>query len=79
MKYQSMQALIYQIVAVVVIGGFTFITIIVSVLSFGILGLLMFPLQILLVSAIVVYGLFGAYKCYAGEDFKYLVIGDMVK
>ncbi len=74
-EFQAKQALVYQIVVVAVsfvLGIFMFVLTIVTFGVGAILYLLLLPLW--LVAAL--YGLYGAYKCYQGEDFRYVVVGD---
>ena len=63
--FQSMQALVYQLVVGVIL----------FVLAISLVGILLMPLVFL---AAVIYGLYGAYMCYQGKDFKYAVIGNML-
>ncbi len=72
-KYQSFQALAYQVVGSIVVFALWMMAII---LSFFVIGIILFPVAFILMAVFVVYGLFAAYKCYEGEDFKYAVIGD---
>jgi uncharacterized membrane protein len=75
-KFQSFQAMIYQLAGSVVLFILSFIAII---LSFIVIGILLFPVIFILMLAFAVYGIYGAYKCYQGEDFKYKVIGDLAE
>ena len=74
-KAQSMQALVYQLVGCILLFvWFMFATVLTVIL----IGLLLYPVGLVLMAAFAVYGLYAAYKCYEGEDFKYAVIGDFV-
>ncbi len=77
-KDQSMQALAYQLVATALSFLGVIMMTVLSVVSFGILGILFFPIFFIFALAILAYGLFGAYKAYNGEQFKYVLIGDLV-
>ena len=81
--YQSLQALIFQIIGWVIGGtiaglfwAFT------GILSAIIVGICLIPFAILLSLiplAAIGYGIFGALKCNQGEDFQYWLIGDWVR
>lgn len=86
---QSLQALIFQIVATLaayVLGVFAAAAIALSsVLMALLIGLCLFPFALIIglialvfPFAATVYGLFGALETYQGRDFKYWWIGDLV-
>jgi hypothetical protein len=84
--FQALQAAIYQLVVIVgivllwIVG--MIVVMVLSAVSAGIGGLLIFPMMLLfpvLGLAAWVYGLYGAYMCYQGKDFKYVLIGNMLK
>ena len=60
---QALQAFIFQAIAV-----FIYFIILNALAEIG----------LVLVLAAVVYSLFGAYRCYSGQDFKYAGIGKLV-
>ena len=72
---QAMQSLIYQ-VAVSVLNWIMWVGI--AVLSVVVIGICFIPLGILISLACLVYGVYGAYECSLGKDFRYFLIGDMV-
>lgn len=78
---QAIQALVYQ-AALAIIGLIIGIFIaIITVITLGIGLLLMAPLLLifaLLGLAFLVYGLYAAYQCYQGKDFKYIFIADWI-
>jgi uncharacterized Tic20 family protein len=73
---QAMQSLVYQ-VAVSVLNWIVWLGI--AVLSAVVIGICCIPLGILFSLACLVYGVYGAYECSLGKDFRYFVIGDIVK
>uniref|UniRef100_A0A7C4PKP0 DUF4870 domain-containing protein n=1 Tax=Anaerolinea thermolimosa TaxID=229919 RepID=A0A7C4PKP0_9CHLR len=81
--YQSLQALLLQLV--VWVGGGALIAIvwvITGLLSLVIIGLCLIPFAILLSAVPIVapvYGVVGAIKTSQGEDFRYWLIGDWVR
>lgn len=74
-NFQSKQALVYQIVIDILLLVLCVVT---FVLIFVLIGFLLIPVVFLLALCAVLYGLYGAYKTYKGEDFKYIIIGDML-
>lgn len=73
---QAMQSLVYQI-AVSILNWAMWIGI--GVLAIVVIGLCCIPLGILVSLATVAYGVYGAYQCSLGKDFRYYLIGDLVK
>jgi uncharacterized Tic20 family protein len=76
--FQAKQALVYQLAVAVVFTIMSVIIFILAVISGGILGILYLALVPLILIA-VLYGLYAAYQTYLGKDFRYLIIGDMLK
>lgn len=81
--YQSLQALIFQLVAW--LGG-SFVAgiawAITGVLSIVLIGLLCIPIAFLftlLPLAAIVYGVVGGIQCSQGQDFRYWLVGDWVR
>lgn len=81
--YQSLQALIFQLVAWVgagIIVGASWA--IVGVLSAIIVGICLIPIAAmisLLPLGALVYGVLAGIKCSQGEDFRYWLVGDWVR
>jgi uncharacterized protein len=79
---QAMQALFYQIgttVAVIALSILSMIVgIILSAIKLGAIGAIFGCLWPILILGAVIYGLYGAYMCYKGTSFKYVVVGNMV-
>lgn len=85
--YQSMQAVIFQLIwwvgSGVLIGVIWLIT---GLLSLLLVGLLLIPIAILativlglLQLATLVYGVVAAIECNQGRDFRYWLVGDWVR
>jgi uncharacterized Tic20 family protein len=83
--FQAMQAAVYQLVAIVglvilwIIG--MVVVMVLGAVTGGLGGLLMFPMMLVffvLGLGAFLYGLYGAYMCYQGKDFKYAVVGNML-
>jgi hypothetical protein len=51
----------------------------IGVLSAVVIGLCCIPLGLLVSLATLLYGVYGAYECSMGRDFRYVLIGDIVK
>jgi uncharacterized Tic20 family protein len=73
---QALQSLVYQ-VAVSVLNWSVWLGI--GVLSVVVVGICCIPLGILVSLASLLYGVYGAYECSLGKDFRYILIGDMLK
>jgi len=76
--FQAKQAAIFQVALGVLIGLFAIGSAVLSIIvpALGIIvTLLMFPL----IGLFLLYALFAAWKVYSGDDFKYMIIGSMLK
>jgi uncharacterized Tic20 family protein len=71
--FQAKQALAYQLAVGVVFFVMWIVAIALTVLM---IGFLLIPVALLFMLLAVIYGLYGAYKCYQGENFRYAIIGD---
>jgi len=76
-EFQAKQALVYQIVVAVLGFVLSIVIFILGIVTLGI-GFILYFLLPLLGLAAVIYGLYGAYECYNGGDFRYIWIGDML-
>ena len=76
--FQALQAAVYQLAVFVVFIGLWFVFMILAIFTGG-LGGLLFILLIPLMLIAAVYGLYGAYMCYQGKDFRYVLIGNLLK
>jgi uncharacterized Tic20 family protein len=76
--FQAKQAAIFQVIMGVLIGLFAVLGGILSVFM-PMIGLLFSFLILPLVGIFGLYALFAAWKVYSGEDFRYAVIGSMLK
>lgn len=81
--YQSLQALLFQLVAWVgggILAGIAWV--ITGLLSAVLIGLCLIPFAILISAiplAAIVYGVVGAVQTSQGQDFRYWLIGDWVR
>jgi hypothetical protein len=79
---QAMQALFYHIAVVILFIALAIITTILgialSAVKLGAVAVVFGCLWPILGFGAVIYGLYGAYMCYKGNSFKYVVIGNMV-
>lgn len=71
--FHAKQALFYQIAVVCILAGSFFIAVI---LTFILIGLLLYPLIFLAGIAAIIYGVIGGIKVLKGESFTYYYIGD---
>jgi len=81
--YQSLQALVWQLIGWVLASTVVGIVwVVTGVLSAVIVGICLIPFAILLSLvpiAALIYGVIGAVDCNQGRDFKYWLIGDWVR
>ncbi len=81
--YQSLQSLVFQLVAW--LGGgalFGIAAAVAGALSAAIIGLLCWPFVAILALiplGALVYGVIGAIQCSQGQDFRYWLVGDWVR
>ena len=72
---QALQALVYQVITAVIF----YLLLTVSIILIAILvGILCLPLTLLVGLAALAYGVYGAYRCYQGDDFRYWWLGDFL-
>ena len=75
-RFQSMQALIYQFAVMFVFFGLVMVG---SILSFLLLPILLIFVGLGVYAIGILYGLWAAYKCFSKEQFKYPYIADLAK
>ena len=73
--YQAAQSFWFQVGSLVAV---TALSIAAAVLSYILIGLCLVPVVFVVGIAAFIYPLVGAYQCSQGQDFKYLLVGDMV-
>jgi hypothetical protein len=81
--YQSLQAVVFQLIFWVgggILAGITWAAS--ALLSVVLVGLLCFPVALILTLVplgAIVYGIIGGIQCSQGQDFRYWLIGDWVQ
>jgi len=75
--FQAKQALVYQIAIIVVGLVASIVFFVLGVVTLG-LGFILYLLLIPAGLAATVYALYGAYVCFKGEDFRYVILADML-
>ena len=73
--YQAAQSFWFQIAAIVAVTAFSLLT---ALLTYILIGFCLIPVVFILGIVGFVYPLIGAYACSQGQDFKYILVGDMV-
>lgn len=73
--FQALQALLFQTACLL---AFPFLFTVSVILVLLLVGVILLPVVLLLGIAALVYGLFGAYRCYDGADFRYPWLGDFL-
>ena len=78
-NFQAMQATIFQ-TSIMVFGlGFTVISSILSVVTFGLFTIIMIPSLFLIMGLFIIYTLYAAYQCYQKQEFRIPLIADLVE
>jgi uncharacterized Tic20 family protein len=76
-KYQAKQALVYQVIVAVVMPITGVMISVIGIFTLGI-GLILYLPWMIVMAAVVLYGLYAAWETYQGKDFKYWMLGDML-
>lgn len=71
--FQALQALVYQVIASVVVWLAMIFS---SILIAFLIGCVLLPLSLLLGLAALAYSVYAAYQTYQGLDFRYALVGD---
>jgi uncharacterized membrane protein len=77
--FHAVQSGLYGVALWVVSFGWMIISMIVTMVSGGILGLCMLPVSLLIFAVFVCSWVFLMYKAYSGEKYKLPVLGDMAE
>ena len=78
-NFQAMQATIFQTSIMVFSLGFTVISSILSVVTFGLFTIIMIPSLFLIMGLFIIYTLYAAYQCYQKQEFRIPLIADLVE
>jgi uncharacterized Tic20 family protein len=73
--YQSQQAFWFQLA----INAITWLLVLICVFTLGFGLLVLWPVLLGLPVLSIVYGIIGAVHAYNGRDFRYWIIGDLIK
>ncbi len=74
-RRQAMQALVYQLITIVLAWT---MWVAIGLLSVVLVGLCLIPFGLLISLLMVVYGCYGAYECSQGREFSYWLVGDLI-
>ena len=77
-RFHALQALWYQVAWLGIFVAYFVVATILSVVTFGIAAVILFPLMAILPFAPLAHGCYAAYKVSQGEDYRYPFVADRV-
>jgi uncharacterized Tic20 family protein len=78
-RFHALQALWYQIACVVLFILYALVTVILSIVTFGIAAIVLVPLGLVVAVAPVIYGCYAAYQVSQGVEFRYPYLADKIE
>ena len=76
--FHALQALWYQIVWLLILVAGGFVTLVLSLVTFGLAAIVLVPLLILIGLVPFIHGCYAAYKVNQGVDYRYPFIADRI-
>jgi len=76
--FHALQALWYQIAWLLILVAGGFVTLVVSLMTFGLAAIVLVPLLILIGLVPFIHGCYAAYKVSQGVDYRYPYIADRI-
>jgi uncharacterized Tic20 family protein len=76
--FHALQALWYQIVWLLILVAGGFVTLVLSLVTFGLAAIVLVPLLILIGLVPFIHGCYAAYKVNQGVDYRYPYIADRI-
>jgi uncharacterized protein len=78
-RFHALQALWYQIAWIVIFIVYALVTVVLSLVTFGIAAILLVPLGFVLAIVPLAHGCYAAYKVSQGIDYRYPYIADTIE
>jgi uncharacterized protein len=78
-RFHALQALWYQIAWIVIFIVYALVTVVLSLVTFGIAAILLVPLGFVLAIVPLAHGCYAAYKVSQGIDYRYPYIADSIE
>ncbi len=76
-RFHAFQSIFFNVAVIVVMIGWTILSVLLATLTGGVLGLIMFPLTLLIQLGIFIYWIFLMYKAYKNERHMIPFIGEL--
>ena len=76
--FYALQALWYQVAWIGIFVAYFIVATILSIVTFGIAAVILFPLMAILPFAPLVHGCYAAYRVSQGEDYRYPFVADRI-
>ena len=77
-RFHALQALWYQVAWIGIFVAYFIVATILSIVTFGIAAVILFPLMAVLPFAPLAHGCYAAYKVSQGEDYRYPFVADRI-
>ena len=77
-RFHALQALWYQVAWIGIFVAYFIVATILSIVTFGIAAVILFPLMAILPFAPLAHGCYAAYKVSQGEDYRYPFVADRI-
>jgi uncharacterized protein len=78
-RFHALQALWYQIAWVVIFIVYALITVVLSIVTFGIATIVLVPLGLVLAVVPIAHGCYAAYQVSQGVEYRYPYIADRIE
>ena len=77
-RFHALQALWYQVAWIGIFVAYFVVATILSIVTFGIAAVILFPLMAILPFAPLAHGCYAAYRVSQGEDYRYPFVADRI-
>ena len=77
-RFHALQSLWYQLAWMVIFIAYWTLTTIISIVTFGIAGIVLIPLGFLLILVPLAHAGYAAYRVSQGEDYRYPFVADRI-
>lgn len=78
-RFHALQALWYQIAWIAIFIVYVLVTVVLSIVTFGIAAVLLVPLALVLAIVPLAHGCYAAYKVNQGVEYRYPYIADTIE
>jgi uncharacterized Tic20 family protein len=78
-RFHALQALWYQIAWIVVLIVYSFVAVLLSIVTLGLGAIVLVPLAFVIAAVPVIHGCYAAYQVSQGIDYRYPYIADKIE